>query len=77
MTSRELGSVDENPGLCIRFHEGKKELVGENDSGRQMKIADALKLVLHAQGGEYVRRPSEGDSHARTDGLAVSEDRIE
>ena len=64
-----------NPGLSVTFHRGLNALIGENDSGKTA-IIDAIKLVLLAQGNEYVR-PTDEDFFQSPDVPEITEFRID
>nr|WP_326212693.1 AAA family ATPase [uncultured Oscillibacter sp.] len=71
---RKFNCVDNTPGLVVTFHKGLNALIGENDSGKTA-IIDAIKLVLLTQSNEYIK-PTDDDFFVGTDGLSVSEFRI-
>lgn len=71
---RKFNCVDNTPGLVVTFHKGLNGLIGENDSGKTA-IIDAIKLVLLTQSNEYIK-PTDDDFFVGTDGLSVSEFRI-
>ena len=71
---RKFNCVYNNTGLVVTFHKGLNALIGENDSGKTA-IIDAIKLVLLTQSNEYIK-PTDDDFFVGTDGLSVSEFRI-
>ena len=71
---RKFNCVDNTPGLVVTFHKGLNALIGENGSGKTA-IIDAIKLVLLTQSNEYIK-PTDDDFFVGTDGLSVSEFRI-
>lgn len=72
---RKFKCTNEIPGLTVTFHKGLNALIGENDSGKTA-IIDAIKLVLLTQSNEYIR-PTDDDFYIGTDGISVTEFRID
>ena len=72
---RRFKSVNNEPGLKVSFHKGLNALIGENDAGKTAVI-DAIKMVLLAQGNEYVR-PTEDDFYVSSNGESSSEFKID